>query len=60
MADLTNRIRNAQIRAREDAAIRGASLGEIQMAGVGAAEQIVVGDVRRMEAEALAQIESRK
>lgn len=41
MTDDLARIRMAQVMAREEAALSGASLGEIQMAGVHAAEQLV-------------------
>jgi len=49
MRDLIAKIKAAQISAREEAAIRGASFGEIQLAGVQAAEQMVIDDLRRME-----------
>lgn len=55
MSDLTNKIRYAQIRARESAAING---GNIQMAGVHAAEQVVIDNLRKMEAKAVKEIKS--
>ena len=49
MTNLLDRIRHAQLLAREEAAVNG---GNICMAGVLAGEQVVIDNLRRMEAEA--------
>lgn len=55
MSDLLDKIRSAQITAREDAAING---GNIHMAGVMAGEQVVIDNLRRQEAEAKKKLSS--
>ena len=57
MSDILDKIRVAQFSARMNAIRNGRNP---QMASIHAGEQVVVEDVRRMEAEALAEIESRK
>ena len=56
MSDLLERIRMAQVAAREEAVSRGArSPAEIYMAGVHAAEQLVIANLHRKIAAAKAQ-----
>lgn len=53
MSDYLERIRMAQVIAREDAVLRGArSAEDILMAGVHAAEQVVIENLRRKMATA--------